>query len=218
MQACGGCGVVCRQRALPLAVVPQTCKLHPHLAACIALHLVLPSCTLATPTEAAASRPVPSLRCYKLNLTPADWRQLLRSLPHLRLLRHSCRLLAAEVRGHGGAAQLAAALGTCTQLCIEQLPPPRPQDLARPQLLQQVLQAAGQEAARSQAGGSSTHAAFGGSLGLAAEPAGPSSGAGRLSRSCGSLSQLEQGAAAALLGGGGGRAGSSDLASDEDTS
>lgn len=163
-------------------------------------------------------------RCYKLNLGPADWRQLLRSLPRLRLLRHSCQLLAAEVRGHGGAAQLAAALGACPQLQIEQHPPPRtarPPDPRTVQLFEEMLQAARQEAARGRAaaGGRS---GSGSGAGLAAAPAGPGGGtvgaSGRLSRSYGSLDQLEQGAAAALLGGGGGGSsddGSSDYSEDD---
>lgn len=64
--------------------------------------------------------------CYKLQPSPAEWKQLLRGLPGLHLLRHSCALLAAEVRGHGGAARFAAAIGACPQLLLEQWPPPRP--------------------------------------------------------------------------------------------
>ncbi len=62
-------------------------------------------------------------RCWAMPTTAADWRGLLAALPRLRQLRHSCALLAAEERGHGGAAGLAAALGACTDLELRRVPP-----------------------------------------------------------------------------------------------
>ncbi|PRW39242.1 disease resistance TAO1-like isoform X1 [Chlorella sorokiniana] len=182
----------------------------------------LPAALLAP--EAAQLTHLDLSRCYKLNLTPADWRQLLRTLPRLHVLRHSCQLLTAEVRGHGGAAQLAAALGACQQLRIEQHPPkpaPRPPDPRTVQLFEEMLQqAARQHVAQALAAAGGSSGGSGGRAGAAAEPAGPSSctaaASGRLSRSYGSFDQLEQGAAAALLGGGGGAGSSDGSASDDD--
>ncbi|KAL4440172.1 hypothetical protein ABPG75_003173 [Micractinium tetrahymenae] len=63
-------------------------------------------------------------RCWAMPTAAADWRGLLAALPALRQLRHSCALLAAEERGHGGAAGLAAALGACPDLELRRVPPP----------------------------------------------------------------------------------------------
>ena len=63
-------------------------------------------------------------RCWARPTSAADWRGLLAALPSLRQLRHSCALLAAEERGHGGAAGLAAALGACPELDLRRVPPP----------------------------------------------------------------------------------------------
>lgn len=150
-------------------------------------------------------------RCWKLDLTPTDWRQLLAALPRLRLLRHSCALLAAEVRGHGGAARLAAALGACPELLIEQSPPPERGDPALQLLHSQMLQ---HELLRRAAGGhggggrgSSPSGGGGGASGCPAGPSGGGSGGSGSSRqahtqSCSSLDALEAEAAETLLRGG----------------
>jgi uncharacterized membrane protein YgcG len=120
--------------------------------------------------------------CWQLQPTPADWRQLLGGLPSLRLLRHSCPLLAAEERGCRGAAQLAAAVGGNPHLQLEFWPASIPRHAAA--------------AASDSSGGGG---------------GGVTSGS-RRSRSCSGLAELEEAAAAALLsgcggghGGGGGR-------------
>jgi hypothetical protein len=142
----------------------------------------LPAAALAA---CSALRDLDLSRCWQLQPTPAEWRGLLAALPRLRSLRHSCPLLAAEARGHGGAAGLAAALGASRELELE------------------FCSASGSRwrgfAEGAAAGGGEGHASAG--AGSSHGQGGGIGGSSKRTRSCGGLQELEA-AAATLLGAG----------------
>ncbi|EFN52797.1 expressed protein [Chlorella variabilis] len=121
-------------------------------------------------------------RCWQLQPTPAEWRGLLAGLPRLRLLRHSCPLLAAEERGYGSSARLAAAAGGSVDLQLDFLS-------SSGRCYRPVVHAGG----GGDGSGASTSAGGGG---------GVLAGGGRRVQSCGSnLLELETAAAALLSAG-----------------